>query len=204
MHPTSPAALQVFPRPSEERSLHPAGQDERLLIARFRHQADPTAFEALYREALPAVRRVAARHRIPNRQIDDLAQEVYVTVLEALDRFDGSRPFAAWVSGITRRLILRQRRRFCQRQVTEWEAPPDEPSALETLVRQEARSGVASALRLLPPNYREVLELRFVSGLTPQEIGRKLGTKPSTIRTRLARGQAILRQSMPADAATPS
>ena len=75
---------------------------------------DRVAYEKLLRECIPVIQHVARRQGVQPDAIDDVVQEVLLTVHRARQTYDPSRPFVAWLSTIAKRRaidILRQRGR---------------------------------------------------------------------------------------------
>lgn len=143
---------------------------------------------------------------------EDILQETWLRVVERLDGYDTSKPFAVWVFAVARhRAIDALRRRGRQAHLLGLRAEPREtengerldpleqvvaggPSPLERLTEAETEQQVAEAFTRLPPHYREVLTLRFHEEMRLDEIARLLGVPLSTIKTRLQRGLVLLRQ----------
>jgi RNA polymerase sigma-70 factor (ECF subfamily) len=68
------------------------------------------------------------------------------------------------------------------------------PSAFEQAFQGEEAASVATALAHLPPSYREVLTLRFHEDMQLEEIARVVESPLSTVKSRLYRGLATLRE----------
>jgi RNA polymerase sigma-70 factor, ECF subfamily len=128
----------------------------------------------------------------------DLVQEVLLRVRKGLDTYrPGS--LEGWLSRITTNTFLDEVRRRRRRPV---EALPDDPervlppaaAADEALAAQALPDDVQSALRRLPPDYRSAVVLCDVVGLPYQEIARALDVPVGTVRSRIHRGRAMLRE----------
>jgi RNA polymerase sigma-70 factor (ECF subfamily) len=78
------------------------------------------AYEKLLRECIPVIQRVARRQGVQADAIDDVVQDVLLTLHRARQTYDPARPFVAWLSTIAKRRaidILRQRWRQSRREV---------------------------------------------------------------------------------------
>lgn len=81
---------------------------------------DRVAYEKLLRECIPVIRRVARRQGVQVDAIDDVVQEVLLTLHCARQTYDPGRPFVAWLSTIAKRRAidtLRQRGRRIRHEV---------------------------------------------------------------------------------------
>lgn len=143
---------------------------------------------------------------------EDILQDTWLRVVERLDAYDPARPFVVWLFAIARNRaidLLRQRTRLTQsfgRPAEPWENEEGErldplqevaasaPSPLDCLATAELERRVAQVFAHLPLHYREVLTLRFHEELRLDEIAHLLALPLSTVKTRVQRGLALLRQ----------
>jgi RNA polymerase sigma-70 factor (ECF subfamily) len=155
------------------------------------------AQEAIYRAFERPVRTLARRLVSRNAQAEDLAQDVFVEVLQSLRQFDGRGSFAGWVRAITVRKCLMHLRSPWQRSLRWFEALP--PADAEALPLRAAGPGDSQAIDLeralaqLGDTARAVVWLHDVEGYTHTEIGALLGGTASLSKSQLARGHARLR-----------
>ena len=170
--------------------------DEQL-FARYRKHSDPDAFELLLRRTAPVVTRMARRQRVPEAELDDLVQDVFLGVVLGIDQFDDGGSFTSWVRGIASNKILTLRRRSAQRRIPDCTLERHPPRT-DVPELAEARRVVRAAVAALPDLYRQVIELRYFDHLTTEVIARRLRARPSTVRTRISRGLTLLRERLPA------
>lgn len=171
--------------------------DARLVLMA---QADARAFAPLYgRYADPVYRYCYRKLGNPDLAADATAQ-VFVQALAALRRYrpEGN-SFRAWIFTIAHNVIVDHFR--ARRPVAPIAAaahvPTAEPSPEETMLRHEAGSTVRALLATLPPEQRQILELRL-AGLTGGEIATVLGRTPGAVRVAQARAFARLRERLAA------
>jgi RNA polymerase sigma-70 factor, ECF subfamily len=126
---------------------------------------------------------------VPRIDIEDLVQEVFLTVFRRLPTLRDAAAFPGWLAMIARNRAIDHVRRLL---ATE-ELPEDLPSsdAAET----EARA-ILTIVRTLPEAYRETLILRLVEGMTGPEIAARTGLTPGSVRVNLHRGMARLREAL--------
>jgi RNA polymerase sigma-70 factor (ECF subfamily) len=161
------------------------------------------AQEAIYRAFQRPVRTLARRLVPRSAQAEDLAQDVFVEVLQSLGQFDGRGSFAGWVRAITVRKCLMHLRSPWHRGLRWFEAlVPAEPGSLpqETAVADDGEMvDLQRALAQLGDTARIVVWLHDVEGYTHAEIGALLGGTASLSKSQLGRAHARLRELLDPD-----
>jgi RNA polymerase sigma-70 factor (ECF subfamily) len=128
----------------------------------------------------------------------DAVQEAFLNIWRTADRFLAERATArTWILTLVHRRAVDLVRRENLRRGEPLEAAP-EPAAPETL-EEEATLGfqrrvVQEALRRLPPDQREALELGYYAGLTQSQVAERLDQPLGTIKSRTFTGLARLRE----------
>jgi len=136
----------------------------------------------------------------------DLLQEVFLRVYNNLHAFDETMRFSPWIYRIAQNLAvdhLRKRRNmvYLDEPTGEggdmyWQLESPEPGPEAIVEFEDFRGSLAGALGNLPPIYKAVLLLRFVQGLSYEDIARSLDLPLTTVKTRLHRAREALRQSL--------
>ncbi len=127
---------------------------------------------------------------------DDLVQD---TVVAALERpLPDDAPRRAWLASVARRLVARRYRGDTRRTRREKKAAREEllPDSAELVQRAEVAERVTAAARALPEPFRRTILLRFLEGLSPEEIARREGKPTDTVRWRVRRGLQLLREEL--------
>lgn len=170
-------------------------------------QGDFSALRQLYdRHAAWLSVRLGHRCSDPDLVADAL-QDCFVAVWNESGRWRGDGEVAAWLWGIAvRRLISRLRagdRTLARLTVRTPFAPEPtgasrraEPSAEERVLLGIEYGDLGDALERLSPEMRAVVEATVLDGLTSKEAGRLLGIPQNTVKTRLHRAKAKLRQDL--------
>lgn len=179
----------------EERQL---GQE---LIARVA-AGDEMAFTDLYNRFSRGLYGLALRIVNDTKEAEDVLQEGFTYIWRRASSYDPERssPFA-WAVMIVRhkaidRLRIRQRfDRVVDRTVEEGDTvdiTPGSDSGDDALFR-DRRDYLKSALRRIPDEQRQAVELAFFRGLTHEEISQHLDTPLGTVKARIRRGLIRLR-----------
>ena len=126
---------------------------------------DGAAYQALLRDCIPVIKSVARRRGVAADRIDDVVQDVLLTIHRARQTYDPSRSFTVWLCVITDRRAIDLLRRTRRRDVREIHAPlAFESHADETadpaqgLAHADATGTVARALASLPARQREAVQ----------------------------------------------
>jgi len=132
---------------------------------------------------------------------EDLTGEVFMRMLNALPHYRASTaPFRAWLYQIARNLLVDHYRKTSGRVLVplqQAEVMRDEMSDLSlTVEHQLTMERVHQALARLDEAQREVVALRFLSGLSLQEVAAALGKTENAVKALQHRGLAALRQAL--------
>jgi len=138
-----------------------------------------------------ALRRLAAELVSGVEQRDELVQSTFAAALERPPRALSWTWLAAALRNRARDLARGRARRGEPTALPE--TPSSAPDAAEVAQRLELQEDLARALRALAEPYQSTLYLRYFEDLGPADIARRTGTPEKTVKTRLARGLALLR-----------
>ena len=159
-------------------------------------RSDETALAELYdRYGRPAYGLALRVLRDPSLA-EDAVQEAFLQVWRSADRFQpGRAKVGTWLlTFVHRRAVDLVRREERRRTEPEAAAPaPTGPGADEDVERRSKREIVQGALRQLPPEQREAIELAYYGGYTQTELAERLGEPLGTIKSRMFTGLQRLR-----------
>lgn len=133
---------------------------------------------------------------------EDLVHDLFMEVWRSADRYDSSRgTVRTWILVRLRsRALDRLRSASVRREVTVDEVARNEPAPqAEDPSLSPDRAAVVAALRELPSEQRQVLELAYFHGLSSSEIAEQMGSPLGTVKSRTAAGLAKLRAVMADD-----
>jgi RNA polymerase sigma-70 factor (ECF subfamily) len=165
-------------------------------------QVDHDAFADFYDRFSKPLYAFAFRMLNDRAEAEEVLQEAFLKIWKKAGSFDVAlaAPFT-WVVTVTRNKAIdrpRARDRFRTIQETangHVDEPPDETHPVE-IIRREDAANVRSALNELPFAQRQAIELAFFSGLTHTEIAEALAEPLGTIKARIRRGMAGLRDGL--------
>jgi RNA polymerase sigma-70 factor (ECF subfamily) len=144
----------------------------------------------------------------------DLTQETFISAYKGFDRFRGDSKVYTWLYQIAInhcRNRLRQRGRARAMQIESLDQPlhgededrslrrevPDLTHAPQTVLEEkEMRQKILQAVESLPQEYREVMILREIQGLSYNEIADVTRLSLDNVKTRLSRARAMLRRKL--------
>ena len=152
---------------------------------------DDNAIAALLAVAQPDIRRYA-RATCSAADVDDAVQDALCVLHRRIGSLRAVSAFSGWMFAIVRRECVRLARRGfgSARQLETIEDDLRFSSRPET----ELRIDLAAAIGSLPDHYRKVLVLRDIEELTIGEIADHLATTRETIKARLHRARALVRE----------
>jgi RNA polymerase sigma-70 factor (ECF subfamily) len=130
-----------------------------------------------------------------------VAQEAFVRAHRALGDFRGDAKLSTWLYAITSRLCLNrlasgERRRARQGEETLLRLADSTPRPDAALERNELEAALGRAIAELPEDRRIVVVLRDLEGLSYEEIAQALDLELGTVRSRLHRARADLRDKL--------
>jgi RNA polymerase sigma-70 factor (ECF subfamily) len=135
--------------------------------------------------------------------VEDLAQETFLRVLNALPRFEpsGRARLVTWILTIATRLAINHARAGAHAGRSDEVAPPGGiPAALlppdQDAERRTLGTALVSAIEALGPHFRAAFLLRELHGLRYEEIADALDVDVGTVKSRLSRARALLQLAL--------
>ncbi|HEX8722403.1 MAG TPA: sigma-70 family RNA polymerase sigma factor [Pyrinomonadaceae bacterium] len=194
------------------RAEEPVGEmtDHRLLEAT--KAGDGTAFAEIVRRYRNQITNYVYRMTNDYDLAVDLAQETFMRVYAAAERYQTSYAFSTYIYRIATNLAISELRRRKRRRLVslssffqeresasdscELEMPDTVPLQDVTLAEGERRAAVARAIATLPEKYRAPLVLRDVEERSYEEIAHILGMNEGTVKSRINRARTFLRDKL--------
>jgi RNA polymerase sigma factor (sigma-70 family) len=162
-------------------------------------RGDRVAYDALLRECIPLVRKLARLCRVRAENIDDVVQETLLTMHRVRHTFDSRRSFDAWLGAIARRRAIDAYRRSQRTAAHEIQGKLEEASPgfdATPGMAQEWRAtllALRKAVMCLPPAQREAIELLTLGEYRSDDAAHFTGRSAVSHRVNLHRAIKSLR-----------
>ena len=165
---------------------------------------DANAFETLVLEYEKNVYNIALRMTGNSEDAADMTQEAFIKAYNSLQSFRGDSKFSVWLYRIVSNVCLdflrsKNRRPTVSLSVEDDDGEDtqldvaDESQSPELLLdRKLTRDSVRRGLDSLPPDYRQILLLREIQGLSYDEIAQALSLEVGTVKSRIFRARKRL------------
>jgi RNA polymerase sigma-70 factor (ECF subfamily) len=182
------------------------GQDLESTLARHMaaaQQGDGTAYQELLRLSLPVIAAAARGTGVPPDRVDDVVQEVLLTVHRARATYDPARPFLPWLRAIAQRRAIdalrrqgRQRTREIHDPIAYEQHPDTGASASGGLEHGDRARLLARAVAALPEGQRQAVEHLALREQSLQEAAAETGRSSGALKVNLHRALKTLRARM--------
>jgi RNA polymerase sigma-70 factor (ECF subfamily) len=159
---------------------------------------DDAALEKLLERYAPAVQRFGLKMCRDPEDAKDVLQDTLFAAARGMRDFRGASSLSTWLYTIARSFCIKRRRAEPDSvdldapgapvELRDAEAPPDDAAHA-----REIGAALEDAIRRLTPEYREVLLLRDVEGLTAAEVAEVLGVGVDAVKSRLHRARVAVR-----------
>lgn len=172
---------------------------------------DEEAFSALLRRHQGKVYRLAMNLTRNAQDAEEITQDVFLAVSRKIGTFDGRAAFSTWLYRVAANAaLMKLRRRRSEphfpieeagpafaadgqfaRPVADWSDLPE-----DQLLAAESRQVLGQAIEALPPDYKAVVVLRDIEGLSNQQVAETVGTTVLAVKSRLHRARLALRERL--------
>lgn len=174
----------------------PEAPELNALLLRVAENRDRAAFALLFSHFAPRVKAYLLRLGASSALAEDLAQEALLNLWRKAHLFDPAKASAAtWLFTIARNLRIDAIRREKR---PEWEPEdllPESPAAADTVLAMAAEElRLRAALKHLPPDQIQVIELSFFADKPHSQIAGELGIPLGTVKSRLRLAMARLKR----------
>ncbi|MHB1291190.1 MAG: sigma-70 family RNA polymerase sigma factor [Sulfuricella sp.] len=157
---------------------------------------DQRAYAALLQETARFLRPFLAKRLNFGTEVDDLLQEILLSIHKARHTYDGNRPYKPWVYAIAKfRLQDHLRAHYADHlrhavDLSEVENDLQEPVTKSDITYES----ISGEVRKLPPKQAAILRMMHQEGYTAKEVAEKIGMRESAVKVAAHRAYKILRK----------
>jgi RNA polymerase sigma factor (sigma-70 family) len=170
------------------------------VLMRAAQDGDPAAYQRLLRACLPMIAWSARRQGVPRGQLDDVVQDVLLTVHRVRHTYDPARPFLPWLRAITQRRAVDALRRHGRQHGREVHDPAayeghadTSQSAAQMLESADHAGRLRLAIAALPDGQREAVERLALHEQSLDEAAAESGRSKGALKVNLHRALKALR-----------
>jgi RNA polymerase sigma-70 factor, ECF subfamily len=160
-------------------------------------QGDRDAFQLLFETYKDKVFSIAVYSSDGDRALaDDITQQIFLKLFTAIRQFRGDSEFTTWLYRLVVNACLDERRR--RRRLLPWgemvamKKPGERKPQEKQYARLEIAEAVQAAIGELKPKFRLPILLKYIDGLSYDEIASVMGCSKGTVASRLNRGHSQL------------
>ncbi len=187
----SPPAVDVGRRPRD------GGMDQDLVVRV--QEGDQRAFEALATADYPRLQRVAYSVLGDPAAAEDATQQALLDVWRKVRRLRDPAKYEAWSYRLLVRACYAEAKRRPRWTTADDLPPAQEPRAVDAYGVIADRDQLERGFRRLSLDHRVVIILRFLLGMTPEEVAATLGISRWTVYSRLRAATGAMRAALEAD-----
>src|SRR5499433_4435013 len=164
---------------------------------------DAQAYVRLLKEITPRLRQIVRRQRrfVSAEDIEDLVQDILLSLHAVRATYDPQRPFMPWLMAITRHRLADAARRYTRRTAHELQAEnlpvtfSDDGANIDTDGYRDPEA-LRRAIRDLPPGQRDAIELLKLREMSLKEAAAASGTTIGALKVSIHRAIATLRKAL--------
>ena len=154
------------------------------------------AFEELFEMYQPRLKYYVRRLDSGSSNIDDILQDIWLTVFKKIHKLKDAEIFAVWLYRIARNKVYDGFRRKDRFLTLPQEDELPGPSGAEPVFDANDTEELHRAMNKVKPHHREVLTLCFIEQMSYQSIADVVGCSIGTVRSRIFYAKQSLREEM--------
>jgi RNA polymerase sigma-70 factor (ECF subfamily) len=176
-----------------------SGDAEWGLLMAAAQSGDRASYARLLHEILPYIRAIVRRRHASPDRVEDVVQDVLLTIHRVRHTYDPDRPFAHWLGAIAHRRSIDALRRKVRLDAHETFSPLAyetfaDPAANSEIAAQENSALLNEAIALLPPGQRQAVQLLRLKELSLAEAAAESGQSVGALKVSLHRAIGTLRK----------
>ena len=168
--------------------------DDRALVSLV-VEGDSRAFEPLFMRHKDTIYAMLVKRATNADDVEDLLQEAFMKAFVNINRYNPDYDFGAWIYTIARNTFVDFSRTRKSNALNPQNLSPEidntaqssQPTPEDYIINAQQRVQIERYISMLPENYRQLFELRFLDEYSYEEIAEKLDMKLGTVKTRIFR-----------------
>lgn len=184
----------------------PTPGEEFESLMRAAQGGDSKAYERLLKTLTPILHGMIRQQRkfLPSADIEDLVQDVLISMHSVRATYDPSRPFMPWLIAIMRNRLVDGARRYARQQahevnVGEYPVTLEDPQANNVTELYRDPQELRRAIDRLPSSQRQALEMLKLREMTLREAAAASGTNVGALKVSVHRAMGALRKALKKD-----
>lgn len=159
---------------------------------------DQQAYASLLKETSRFLRPFLAKRLSFTNEVDDLLQEILISIHKARHTYDGNRPYKPWVFAIAKFRLQDYLRAHYSDQLRDAIELSEVEESLPEHVTETAISyeSISGEVQKLPVKQATILRLMHQEGYTAKEVAEKMGMNESAVKVAAHRAYKILRNKL--------
>ena len=168
--------------------------DDRILVTMV-IEGDSRAFDTLFARHRDTIYAMLLKFTGNSDDVDDLMQEAFMKAYLKIGSYNSKYDFGAWIYTIARNTFVdfsrtRKSKALNPQNISLEHSDTSHisaPTPEECIINAQQRAQIERYITMLPEDYRELFELRFIDEYSYEEIAEKLDMKLGTVKTRIFR-----------------
>ena len=164
-------------------------------LAKMVTEGDSSAFDTLFARHSDSIYAMLLKFSGNNDDVNDLMQEAFMKAFLKIGLYDPRYDFGAWIYTIARNTFVDFSRSRKSNALNPQNLSPEidntaqssSPTPEDYIINAQQRTQIERYISMLPEDYRQLFELRFLDEYSYEEIAEKLEMKLGTVKTRIFR-----------------
>lgn len=165
-------------------------------------EGDSTAFDTLFARHSDAIHAMLLKYSGNSDDVNDLMQEAFMKAYLKIGLYNPKYDFGAWIYTIARNTFVDFSRTRKSNALNPQNLSPkidnttqaSAPTPEDYIINAQQRAQIERYIAMLPEDYRQLFELRFLDEYSYDEIAEKLDMKLGTVKTRIFRVRNMMCQ----------
>ena len=165
-------------------------------------EGDSTAFDTLFARHSDALHAMLLKYSGNSDDVNDLMQEAFMKAYLKIGLYNPKYDFGAWIYTIARNTFVDFSRTRKSNALNPQNLSPEidnttqasAPTPEDYIINAQQRAQIERYIAMLPEDYRQLFELRFLDEYSYDEIAEKLDMKLGTVKTRIFRVRNMMCQ----------